>query len=134
VLSNKSLTNDRHGLLRGFQETVDGVQPDAKLEQQRTEELDSAAGCIGHQQEPICRCGHVRHRTSGHDRCPTAVVVGQLAGTGSRRMSDGTCRTPDRLQPVAGLRQQHKFATVSRLPDEVSGASALFCVAYDISY
>jgi hypothetical protein len=27
-------TNDRHGSLRGFQETVDGVQPDAELEQQ----------------------------------------------------------------------------------------------------
>jgi len=128
------LTNDRHWPLRGFQETVDGVQPDAKLEQQGAEELGSAAGRVGHQQEPICRGGHVGHRTSGHYCCPTAVVVGQLAGTGARRVSDGARRTADRLQPVARLRQQHKFSAVSRLSDEVSGANTLFCVACNISY
>lgn len=95
VLSNKSLTNDRHRPLRGFQETVDGVQPDAKLEQQGAEGLGGAAGRVGHQQEPICRGGHVGHGTSGHDRCPAAVVVSQLTGTGARRVSDGSRRTAD---------------------------------------
>lgn len=99
--------------MRGFQATVDGVRPDAKLEQQGEEGLGGAAGRVGHQQEPICRGGHVGHRTSSHDRCPTAIVVGQLAGTGARRVSDGARRTTDRLQPLARLRQQHKFATVS---------------------
>lgn len=113
MLSNKSLTNDRHGPLRGFQETVVGVQPDAKLEQQGAERLGGAAGRVGHQQEPI-GCGrHVGHGTSGHDRRPTAFAVGQLAGTGARGVPDGARRTADRLQPVARLRQQHKFATVS---------------------
>lgn len=124
------MTNDRHGPLRGFQETVDGVQPDAKLEQQGAEGLGGAAGRVGHQQEPIGRGGHVGHGTGGNDRRSTAVAVGQLAGTGARRMSDGARRTADRLQPVARIRQQHKFATVSRLSDEVS---IHYHVACDIS-
>lgn len=104
----------------GFQEAVGGVQPNAELEQPGTEELSGVAGRAGHQQEPISRGGHVGHGTGGHDRRPTAVFIGQLTGTGARRVPDGAHRTSDRLQPVARLRQQPKFTTVSRLPDEVS--------------
>jgi len=117
--------NDRHGHLRGFQETVDGVQPDAKLEQQGAEGLGGASGRVDHQQEPIGSGGHVGHGSSSHDCRPTAVAVGQLAGTGARRVPDGARRTSDRLQPVARLRKQHQLATVSRLSDEVSNVNTL---------
>jgi len=103
------------------------VQPDAKLEQQGAEGLGGAVGRVGHQQEPIGRGGHVGHGSSGNDRRSTAIAFGQLAGTRARRMSDGARRTADRLQPVARLRQQHKFTTVSRLSDEVSSANTLLC-------
>lgn len=114
---------DRHGHVRGFQETVGGGvrrSDDAQLEQQGAQRVGGAAGRAHRQQEPIGRGGHVGHGTGGHDRRATAVPVGQLAGTGPRRLPDRARRAADRLQPVAGLRQQSQLATVPRLPDEVS--------------
>lgn len=103
-----------------FQEAVDRVRPDAQLEQQGAEGIGGAAGRDRHQQEPVGRRGRVGHGTGGHDRRPTAVPVGQLAGTGPRRMPDGARRAAHRLQPVAGLRQQPQHPAISRLSDEVS--------------
>lgn len=118
--------------MRGFQEDVDGVvQPDAELEQRGAQELGRVAGRVGHQQEPIGRGGHVGHRTGGHHRRPTAVAVGQLAGTGARRVSHRARRAAHRLQPVARLRQQHQLATVPRLSDEVSAAFILSLRVFD---
>lgn len=93
--------NDRHGPLRGFQEAVDGLQPDTKLEQQRAEGFCCPAGRVGHQQEPIGRGGHVRYGTSGHNCRSTAIALCQLARTGARRMPDSARRTSDRFQSVA---------------------------------
>jgi len=87
--------------LRGFQETVDGLQPDAKLEQQGAEGFCGAAGRVGHQQEPIGSGGHVGYRTSGHNRRSTAIALCQLTRTGARRMPDSARRTSDRFQSVA---------------------------------
>lgn len=90
------------------------------MEQQGAERVGGVAGCADHQQEPIGRGGDVGYGTGSDDRRATTVPVGQLAGPGPRRLPDRTRRAANRLQPMAGLRQQSQFATVPRLPDEVS--------------
>lgn len=113
-----------------LQTTVDGVQSDAELEQQGAEGIGGAVGRVGHQQEPIGRRRHVGHGTGGHHRGATAVAFGQFAGTRPGRVSDRARRAPDRLQPMARLRQLPEHATVPRLSDEVSDKT----LKYDNGY